>query len=54
MKTYEEHWLEQFQAEHVMLKNRRNKDRVILRTPSIDYCFSPEGWEKFKEKINQV
>lgn len=54
MKSYEEHWIEQFSAEPIELKYRKNKKRIILRTPSIDYCFSYEGWQKFKEKINKV
>lgn len=54
MNDFEEYFLEQFEAEEIKLQKHKNNERVILRTPSIDYCFSKEGWLKFKEKINKV
>ena len=54
MEDFEEHFLKQFKAEPIELKYKKNKKRVILRTPNIDYCFSYEGWQRFKEIVNQV
>ena len=52
MKTFEEHHIEQFDVELIRLKHKKG-ERVILRTPCIDYCFSKDGWERLKEKLNK-
>ena len=51
--VFEKHYLEQFDVELKKLKNPRKEERVILRTPSIDYCFKKEDWELVKEKLNK-
>lgn len=52
---YNGKWIDSFNVEIInepKLKNVHGK--IVLETPTIDYVFSREQWEEFKEKVNQV
>ena len=35
-------------------KTKRIPHRIMLKTPTVDYCFNLEQWKEFKEKVNKV
>ncbi len=53
--SYNGCWIDSFGAEVIdepKLHNINGKIRLI--TPDIDYIFSKEQWEEFKEKVNKI
>ena len=53
--TYNGKWIDSFSCKVIKDSPKKNMNgRIILKTPSIDYCFSREDWELLKEKINKV
>lgn len=52
---YNGKWVDSFCAEVVSDPKFRNLyGKVVLKTPCIDYFFTKEQWNEFKEKINEV
>lgn len=52
---YNGKWIDSFDAEIIDdPKMKKNHGKITLITPCIDYVFSREQWEEFKEKVNKI
>lgn len=55
MRKYNGKWIDCFQVSIFDGKDRPScKNKILLETPDIDYLFSREQWEEFKEKVNSI
>ncbi len=52
---YNGKWIDSFEVKEIKEnKTKRIPHRIMLKTPTIDYCFNLEQWKEFKEKVNKV
>ena len=52
---YNGKWLDSFNVKIHDGEGWKNaKGRIILETPDMEYLFTREQWEEFKEKVNEV
>ena len=52
---YNGNWLDSFQVRIHDGKDRpKAKGKIVLETPVIEFLFTPEQWEEFKVKVNEV
>lgn len=55
MMSYNGRWIDSFDAEIINEPKLRNiNGKIVLKTPTMDYIFTREQWEEFKEKVNKV
>ena len=55
MTHYNGKWLDSFKVSICDGKDRpKNKGKIILETPVMEYLFTKEQWEEFKEKVNEI
>ena len=53
--SYNGKWLDSFNATVYNGNERPNcKGKILLETPHVDYFFTREQWNEFKEKINKI